>query len=312
MNKKKIRNLRLASMGGITLLVVIGGVAGWGTGSFSSFGLKTIYAICPLGYLEAALASRTIMPKLLLCFLIIAGLTILLGRIFCGWICPVPLTRKLFRNKIDDPNDVYIGKKHKDNLSERDHTGTDYDMLKQLSANEKTVNIATLKDNIVPKKHRSFGIPILGATLASSAIFGFPVFCLICPIGLIFASLFALTRLFNFNEPTLDLIIFPIILVIELVLLRKWCSKICPLGALLSLFSRLNRRLVPTVDRSRCIEEVHGIECQRCRKACSLDIELKNDIGTGQISSCMKCKECSTSCPVHAISFPWKKTQKNS
>ena len=125
-----------------------------------------------------------------------------------------------------------------------------------------------------------------------------------------FATVFALIRLFGFKDPTLDLIIFPAIILTELLILRKWCSKICPLGALLSLISRFNRRLVPTVNRSVCLEEKKGAHCQICRKACPFDIDVKDGTGTGHISECMKCKECSTSCPVNAITFPWKKQKK--
>jgi ferredoxin-type protein NapH len=210
---------------------------------------------------------------------------------------------------MDEPNHIFHNASSK-NLKKNhvvDSNIQDGTVL-PISENGETALASSLPEKSETEKQPSYGLPVLGAALASSAIFGFPVFCLICPIGLIFASLFALTRLLNFNEPTLDLIIFPIILVVELVFLRKWCSKICPLGALLSLFSRFNRRLVPTVDRTVCIEETKGIKCQQCRKACSFDIELKHNAGTGHISNCTKCKECSTSCPVHAISFPWKKT----
>ena len=41
---------------------------------------------------------------------------------------------------------------------------------------------------------------VLAGALASSAAFGFPVFCLICPVGLTFALVIALWRLAEFNE----------------------------------------------------------------------------------------------------------------
>lgn len=312
MNKQKTRQWRLLSMGGITLLVFAGGIAGIGTGTLSSYGWKIFYSICPLGYLETALASRDIMFRLLLCFLVIGGLTILLGRVFCGWICPVPLVRKLFTNKIDDKNDIFLTnrKRNQENDVKRGVT-LDGVERKHLEDKETRKACASLESSTSEKKQNSLGLPILGASLASSAIFGFPVFCLICPIGLIFGTLFALMHLLRFNEPTIDLVVFPIVIVVELILLKKWCSRFCPLGALLSLFSRFNRRLVPTVDRTRCLEDTQGTHCHQCRKACSLDIDLKNSTGTGHISSCIKCKECATSCPVHAISFPWKKAAKS-
>lgn len=261
--KHRARTLRMASMAAVMILVVLGGIAGMGTGSLSSFGVKSIAAICPLGSLEVMLASRIFLPRVVLVFLAFAGLTILLGRVFCGWICPVPLVRSVLTKSGDE------------------------------------------KD--LEQKSSASGLAVLGAGLASSAVFGFPVFCLVCPVGLIFATLFALTRLLQFNEPTFDLLVFPLIIIVELVFLRKWCSRWCPIGALLGLFSRFNRRLVPTVDRSLCLEDTQNTKCRICRTACSLDIDLKDGSGTGELSDCTKCRECAASCPVQAIRFPWQR-----
>jgi ferredoxin-type protein NapH len=279
----------------VAIVVIIGAIRSAGTGSLSSFGLENIYAICPLGYLETALASREIMPRLLVPFLVIAGLTTLLGRIFCGWICPIPLVRKLIINKVDE------GQKALTNSSSNYGSA-----LPGFKVGE-TAKESCSQESTGAEKNSSSGLIILGVTMGASAIFGFPVFCLICPIGLVFATLFALIRLIRFNEPTLDLIIFPIVIIVELVLLKKWCSKLCPVGALLSLFSRFNRSLVPTVDRSLCLEERHNTKCRLCRDACSFDIDLKHGSGTGDISDCTKCRDCATSCPGHAIRFPWRR-----
>lgn len=282
MSRNKTRALRMASMAVVAILIVIGALGKTGTGSLSAFGVKDISTICPLGYLETALASRTIMPPLLIIFFLIVGLTVLLGRIFCGWICPIPLMRGIWPDKTNEKQKSFSDTSHPEVA-------------------------ASMASEIEEKKDSSFGLPVLGVTLVSSAIFGFPVFCLICPIGLIFATLFALMRLFQFNEPTFDLIVFPIVIVVELVFLKKWCSKWCPVGALLGLFSRFNRTFVPTVDRSLCLEENHSVHCQQCRSTCSFDIDLKNNCGTGDISDCTKCRECAAGCPGHAIQFTWRR-----
>lgn len=287
MNRERTRTLRVTTMAVVAITVIIGAASNAGTGSLSAFGRENLSAVCPLGYLETALASRDLMPPLLLSFFMIAGLTVLLGRVFCGWICPIPLVRKLLINKIDE--DLTNGKR-----ASRDDSAPP---ACQPGEKEK---------HTVIEKNSSSGIVILGAALGSSAIFGFPVFCLICPIGLVFATLFALIRLVRFNEPALDLLIFPVIIIVELLLLKKWCSQLCPVGALLGLFSRFNRGLVPTVDRSRCREESLDTKCQNCRRACSFDIDIRNGEGTGRISDCTKCRECADSCPVHAIRFPWR------
>lgn len=305
--KKRVRRLRLLSMTAVLGVLTAGMIFGLGTGTLSAAGIKKIYLACPLGYLSTALASRDILFPLFICFLVVVGITILVGRIFCGWVCPVPLLRKVTKNKIDEPNDAFIAGEH---LRQEEKLARGVEKVTDKTGKEESGPSDTVQNISETKKQTKYGIPVLIAALASSAVFKFPVFCLICPIGLTFATVFALIRLFGFKDPTLELIIFPAIILTELLILRKWCSKICPLGALLSLISRFNRRLVPTVNRSVCLEEKKGAHCQICRKACPFDIDVKDGTGTGHISECMKCKECSTSCPVNAITFPWKKQKK--
>ena len=293
MNKNSTRTLRLFTMASVVIAIVIGALRNTGAGTLSAFGVGNIAAVCPLGYLETALSGRDVMPRLLLSFLMTAGLTALLGRVFCGWICPIPMVRKLLVNRIDE------GQKS---------NADSYCQGERSQPNEETEATKAVPNraNTAAGRNSSSGLVILGVTLGSAAIYGFPVFCLICPVGLVFATLFALIRLVGFNEPTIDLVIFPAIVVIELVLLPRWCSKLCPLGALLTFFSRFNRRLVPVVDYSLCLEERQAGTCQRCRSVCSFDVDIKNGRGAGNISDCTKCRECADHCPAHAIRFPWR------
>ena len=62
---------------------------------------------------------------------------------------------------------------------------------------------------------------MLAGSLASAAVCGFPVFCLVCPIGLTFASAIALYRLIGFNEPAIEVLVFPALLVLELTVFRN-------------------------------------------------------------------------------------------
>lgn len=272
----------MTTMAVAAIAVTVGALSHTGLGSLSAIGVGSIAAICPVGYLETEFASRNFTPYLFIGFLVIAGLTVLFGRFFCGWVCPVPLVRKVLTNKINEGEA---------SLKDGSFAG---DVVLPVDSEEDS------------QKNSATGLVILGVTLGSSAICGFPVFCLICPVGLSLTTIVALIRLITYNDPSFDLLIFPAVIIIELVLVKKWCRNFCPIGALLSLFSRFNRTLVPTVDRSRCLETISDVKCQRCRNVCSFDIELKNGNGTGEISDCSKCRECSDNCPVHAIRFPWR------
>lgn len=139
---------------------------------------------------------------------------------------------------------------------------------------------------------------VLVGALASAAVFSFPVFCLICPVGLTFATIIGLWNLVQFNEPSWALIIFPIILIAEVTVLRKWCSKICPISALVSLLSNLNVTLRPRVKADACLRS-RGVDCHACVDACPEQL----DPHSKRIPECSKCGKCVEACPAKAISI---------
>ena len=146
---------------------------------------------------------------------------------------------------------------------------------------------------------------ILAAALGSSLVFGFPVFCLVCPIGLTFATVLLVMRLFAFGDATWTVVAFPAIIALEILLLPKWCQRFCPLGALLSLFSGLNRTFRPQVDAEKCLREGRGKACNLCEQACPEGINL-HDVAAGEttLNDCSKCRACADVCPERAITFP--------
>jgi ferredoxin-type protein NapH len=254
------RRLRTYSVVAVIVLAASGAFTHFGLGTLSSFGYGELSAICPLGFLEVAVAGRTLVPHVLVGILVTVLLTVVFGRAFCAWVCPVPLVTPFRKARRAAPDD---------GLS----AGTRY--------------------------------YVLGGTLLSSAIFGFPVFCLICPVGLLFGTLFAVMRLFRFNEPTITLLVFPAILILELVVLGKWCSKICPLGALISLISAFNRTLRPQVDAKACLL-ARGESCRTCQKVCPEGLDLHEPPSALTRGLCTKCGDCQQACPGRAIRFPWR------
>ena len=109
---------------------------------------------------------------------------------------------------------------------------------------------------------------VLGGALLSTFIFGFPVFCLVCPIGLTFATILLLVNLFAQGDVTWSLIVVPAILIAEVLLFKKWCHKLCPLSAFMSLIAKLNRTFKPTIDNAKCLETAQGKKCGACGRAC--------------------------------------------
>ena len=95
----KLKTKRTIAAVGLLGLVGVGLAVHTGTGTPSAWGIGDIAAICPLGAVEAAIASRTIVPPLLIGLVIVAVLVALAGRAFCAWGCPVPLLRRVFGSK---------------------------------------------------------------------------------------------------------------------------------------------------------------------------------------------------------------------
>lgn len=280
LRRSRIRVARTAVVIAILVVYGIGVVLNTGLGSLSAFGVGGFAAICPLGALETMIAGRIVLPLPLIAIAAAVIGAVLFGRAFCSWICPVPLTRKLVTNKQE--RDAFAADRRK-------HRGA------QVAKDRSWPGIG---------KNGTTALGVLAVTLVTTLVFGFPVFCLVCPIGLVFATIFAVIRLVVFNELIVDVIVFPALIVLELVVLRKWCATLCPVGALLGIFSRLNRTFRPTVDPNKCLAMTEGSACDACHAACNSDIDLVRSLGTGTIHDCTKCHECADHCPASAITFP--------
>lgn len=266
--KRNSRLLRTISVLAVVAVVCVGLAIHTGVGTPSGWGIQDVAALCPLGGLEAALASKTIIPPLLIALAIVVGITLVVGRAFCAWGCPVPLLRRVFGLKEPYAKDM----------------GTE--LRKRGGINDS----------------RNW---VLGGALLSTALFGFPVFCLICPVGLTFATVIVLWRLFQFAEVSWSLLVFPAILAVEVIALRKWCYRFCPLGALLSLIARGNGTLRPASDARMCLRTAQGEACNKCAQACPEGIDLHDKISSAPMNECTKCRACADACPMHAISFPF-------
>ena len=333
--KKNAKKLRTLVALAIVAVVTVGFVTNVGIGTMSAPGIWDISILCPLGALGTMLASKMMVPRAVISLIVMVLLIVLFARAFCGWICPVPLVQKLrglFAKKRPVEHGEDAGAETASCHPERAkrvegsraaiavapsadaardpstplRSAQDDKKVAPLTSEEEA-SLATPCASCASKRGAALDARhfVLGGALASTFIFGFPVFCLVCPIGLTFATVLLVMRLFAFGDATWTVVAFPVIIALEILLLPKWCQRFCPLGALLSLFSGLNRTFRPQVDAEKCLREGRGKACNLCEQACPEGINL-HDIAAGEttLNDCSKCRACADVCPEHAITFP--------
>ena len=127
-----------------------------------------------------------------------------------------------------------------------------------------------------------------------------------CPVGLTFATVLVVWRLFSAGDMTWSVVLIPLLLVVELVFLRKWCTRFCPLAGLMNLASRFSKTFRPVIDESKCLETTNGTPCSRCAIACEADINLRHPaFGERTLADCTRCRACVEACPTQAVSMPF-------
>ncbi len=295
-----LKTLRIIVPLAVLVLAGVGFVFHTGFGDLSAVGWSSISVLCPLGALGTMLASKTVVPHAVISLVLALVAIILLGRAFCGWICPVPVISKL-RHAFSRPEHVKAAEKKA--ASEGDGNAEGADGAKPLTDKERALLKGACahhacKPGCEPSNSRNI---VLGGALLSAAIFGFPVFCLVCPIGLTFALVFVLIALFGSGDVTWSVVVIPVLLAVEVVFFRKWCSHICPLSALMSLVGKLNRTFRPQVDGKACVETKTGHHCGRCAQVCGQGIDPRHPELGASWSECTRCGECIKACPGDAI-----------
>lgn len=184
-------------------------------GTLCSIGTKSVDITCSLGAIQTMIASREIHLPLIVSASFFLLLAMILGRVFCSWVCPHHIA-----SEIGDKAGALFRKSK--NIS---------DSIKHYSQGRLLI----------------FSILFLGLT--SAFIFKVPIICYICPIGIICRNILNLT---HFSFIGKELIIILIIVMIEITVARRgWCKYICPVGGLYSLLI-LRRSLHIRRNHTQC------------------------------------------------------------
>jgi len=245
------------------------------------------------------LATRSVFHTALpgLVFLLLA---IPLGRFFCGWICPLGTTI--------DINDRLLGQK-KRRRKERDSTA--FRSVKFF------ILVGVLSAALFSLQLTWFFDPIVILTRVVTLVI-YPAFVFL--VNSVFDFTFATGALeeqvysaYDFLQKTVMpvgrpkfLSSIPVVLFFAAILLpgliskRFWCRNLCPLGALLGLFSR--HRLVKRYVSTNCTK------CGKCQSACKMNA-IEDDYTINNTMECIECADCVAICKPHAVSYKFGKNR---
>jgi polyferredoxin len=263
------------------------------------FPVRLFFELDPLVGLSNALASHALYRGLLWSLLTIVC-TLFLGRIFCGWVCPMGSIHHFFGSLKSESK---LGKRLVESNRYKRWQATKYYVLFAVLA--ATALGSGLVGWVDPFSFlvRSLGMSILpGLNYALNAGFQCLEHSRFAPVQMAGGALHFVfgALLLNFRQPYFRQgiflgILFIFVLSLNLRVTRFWCRAICPLGALLGIVSR-GAVLGLQKDAKTCND------CNRCVLACQGG---DDPIGSApwRKAECLMCMNCLAACPEHSLAF---------
>jgi len=245
----------------------------------------------PLLYITTVLSSRQFHSPFLLALLVLLA-TALLGRVFCGWICPLGtlhnMTGSLKKGKgIETPRNLYSWK---------------YLLLIFLLVSSAfSLQLTGIADPL-SLLIRSLSLAVYPLIQYATASVFDTVYAWDFPVitdGSEFLYSLLKKSFLAFQQPHFQQAVFAGLLffgILSLNLLEKrfWCKYLCPLGALLGLCSRyalLNRSVSEVCNGC-------GVCRQVCQGGAAPDLKEK-----WRKSECLACMNCDDLCARNAVRF---------
>jgi MauM/NapG family ferredoxin protein len=250
-------------------------------------GVDLFLRLDPLLSLGSMATARAFIPKVAVA-LILVGLSLFMGRIFCGYVCPMGAT-------IDFADWLGKQRRSRDNSIE---SGRGFRRLKYYfvlgltgSAVAGISWIFLFSPLSLTTRFYSFVVYPLVLMVANVFLDGFrPLFPF---LGLDHLSLVHLA-VPRYNTNLFVALFFFAVLALGMIRPRFWCRNVCPAGAIFALCSI--RPLFRRVVSETCTA------CGKCVRACPMGA-ISRDIATTAHSECITCLRCVEVCPEKAVSF---------
>ncbi len=247
--------------------------------------------------LSAQLLTFSPLVKGLFWALLFLALTLILGRFFCGWVCPMGTT-------LDGCRWILFSPRPDKGVAAGWRRVKYYLLIALLAAAPFSVNLVGLFDPlsllyrtlaIVFYPAFGYGVEKAGLTLYR---LGAPFTYVSEPIYQMFKATLLPFKPLVYLLPFLTLALFALAVAAERVDRRFWCRALCPLGALYGLFSRyalLRRRPVVLCP-----------ECGDCQSICKMAAFAPGEPARQMSSECHLCLRCLEQCREGRVSFTFK------
>jgi len=246
----------------------------------------------PFAALAAAFASRRLLA-FSLAALLVAASAVLVGRFFCGWICPLGTT-------IDVSDRLLRRFRRKKPLLYDRRRAKYYLLALFLILALLGVSWAGWFDPLCIAT-RSYGLVVhpwasQGIDEALGTITGVPILGKAAERGRAgLANILDAHPAPTYRQHALFLLIFATIVLFGLLRTRYWCRNLCPLGAMLALLGTCN--LLKRRVNDSCTA------CGRCPHECGMGAIPENKPGHTLAGECILCMNCREGCPQDAVSF---------
>lgn len=253
-------------------------------GNLLSFKAGIVPLADPLAITQVGILTGSFTSDMLMGAGLVLALALLLGPVFCSWLCPFGLLSELaHRRPVSGPVSELVS----------ESGGGRY---------EKSGQSASRK----PLGRRGYGVFLKLAIMLT----GLFLCLLVASLPFLnqlslpgwYSRLWQAAALEEYNTIFSALTLIGVVLLLEFILRKRlWCGYLCPQSVLISLARLLApRSLHIAFQADKCICKGK----KPCSQACSLDLEPRSK-RLGQKLACTNCGQCVESCARHgrALSF---------
>ncbi len=274
----------------------------------SSINPEIIFLANPLTWILTVFASRSLIEKTIWLMVTFVALTLLLGRVFCGWVCPfgtlIDAAGHLLR---PSKKELALGREASKRASSSlltpllTHQSKYYLLAALTVAALAGVNLSGWFDPLAILT-RATGLAVYPALhwwerqVGEAAQSWQPIAGWVRPTHVWLERTFFPATPHQYDQAWLHLGILIVVLGLSRLERRWWCQYLCPLGAFYGLLARV-------APLKRRVQKEDCTECGICGQTCRMHATDASAPTATDPAECIRCLECTERCPRDGISF---------